>query len=261
MRDFYTDTVRKLLSRGELTLGDSVLVTCGGTVDRDALLSLGFKNATITNVDRQFSPDVFAPYSWDSQNAETLTYADSSFDFVVSHSGLHHCRSPHRALLEMYRVARKGILVFEPRDGLLLRIGVKLGFGQDYELAAVRCNEARCGGVTNSVIPNYVYRWTKREVEKAVQSYAPETKHRFGYFYALRIPKGALSLKRKFYLRIASILGLFAGLAEVFPFIANNIAFFVAKAQLPRDLQPWLRLRNNSIEFAHPTLTERERLT
>ena len=257
MRDFYTDTVRKLLSRGELTLGDSVLVTCGGPVDRDALVSLGFKNATITNVDARYSADTFAPYSWEFQNAETLTYADSSFDFVVCHSGLHHCRSPHRALLEMYRVARKGILIFEPHDGLLLRIGVKLGFGQDYELAAVICNEASCGGVTNSVIPNYVYRWTKREVEKTIQSYAPETKHRFGYFYALRIPTGALSLKRGFYLRIANFLGLFGGLAQVLPFMANNIAFFVAKAQLPRDLQPWLRERNNGIEFAAPALTHR----
>jgi len=250
MRDFYTDTVRKLISRGELTLGDSVLVTCGGTVDRDALLSLGFKNATITNVDRQFPPDVFAPYSWDFQNAESLTYADSSFDLVVSHSGLHHCRSPHRALLEMYRVARKAVLVFEPRDSFLLRLGVKLGLGQDYELAAVICNEARCGGVTNSVIPNYVYRWTKREVEKTIRSYAPEAKHRFGYFYALRIPKGALSLKRKFYLQIANILGLFAGLAGMFPCMANNIAFLIVKPQLPRDLQPWLRLCGGDLEFA-----------
>jgi hypothetical protein len=97
-----------------------------------------------------------------------------------------------------------------------------------------------------------VYRWTKREVEKTIRSYAPETKHRFGYFYALRIPKGALSLKRKIFLQVANILGLFAGLAGMFPFMANNIAFFVAKPQLPRDLQPWLRLRGRDFEFASP---------
>jgi ubiquinone/menaquinone biosynthesis C-methylase UbiE len=250
MTDFYADTLSTLLKSDEIKLDDSILVTCGGKVDRDALLSLDFKNVTITNVDKQFAPNVFVPYSWDFQNAECLTYGDSSFEFVISHSGLHHCRSPHRALLEMYRVARKGILVFEPRDSFLLRLGVKLGFGQDYELAAVIGNEERCGGVTNSVIPNYVYRWTKREVEKTIRSYAPETRHRLEYFYALRIPTGALSQKRrKLHLYIANMLGRFAGLASAFPFMANNIAFFVAKAQLPRDLQPWLRSRGTELEF------------
>jgi len=251
MRDFYSETLGKLICRGEITASDSVLVTCGGKVDRDTLLSVGFQKATITNVDRQFPPDVFAPYSWDFQDAESLNYADSTFDLVISHSGLHHCRSPHRALLEMYRVARKGVLVFEPRDSLLLRLGVKLGFGQDYELAAVIANEERCGGVSNSAVPNYVYRWTKREVEKAVRSYAPETKHRLEYFYALRIPTRALSQKRrKLHLYVANIFGLLAGLAGVFPFMANNIAFFIAKPQLPRDLQPWLRLHGHEVEFA-----------
>lgn len=253
MRDFYSHTLSTLLSRGEISLDDSVLVTCGGPVDRDAFLSLDFKKVTITNVDEQFAPDVFAPYSWEFQNAESLTHSDSSFDFVVSHSGLHHCRSPHRALLEMYRVGRKGILVFEPRDSILLRLGVRLGLGQDYELAAVVCNEARCGGVTNSVVPNYVYRWTRREVEKAICSYAPETKHRIDYFYALRVPTAALSLQgRRLHRYLANLLGLFAGLAHAFPFIANNIAFFVAKPEVPRDLQPWLRLRKNSVEFVDP---------
>jgi ubiquinone/menaquinone biosynthesis C-methylase UbiE len=254
MRDFYADTLANLLRRGEISLDDSILVTCGGKVDRDVILSFGFKKVTITNVDRQFGPDVFAPFSWEFQNAESLTYADSSFDLVISHSGLHHCRSPHRALLEMYRVAGKGVLVFEPRDGFLLRLGVKLGFGQDYELAAVVGNDERCGGVTNSIIPNYVYRWTKREVEKTIRSHAPETRHRLEYFYALRIPTGALSQKtRKLHLHIANIIGLFAGIAAIFPFMANNIAFFIAKPQLPRDLQPWLRIRGTDFEFAAPT--------
>ena len=49
----------------------------------------------------------------------------------------HHCHSPHRGLLEMYRVARRGVLAFEPRDTRLVRLGVRLGFGQEYEIAAV----------------------------------------------------------------------------------------------------------------------------
>jgi SAM-dependent methyltransferase len=68
----------------------------------------------------------FAPFLWSFQDAERLTFAENEFDFCIVHSGLHHCYSPHRALLEMYRVARVGLLVFEPRDGALVRLGMRL---------------------------------------------------------------------------------------------------------------------------------------
>jgi ubiquinone/menaquinone biosynthesis C-methylase UbiE len=47
-----------------------------------------------------------------------MAFDDNSFDFAIVHNGLHHCYSPHRGLLELYRVSRQGILVFEPRDTL-----------------------------------------------------------------------------------------------------------------------------------------------
>src|SRR6266851_8888773 len=58
-------------------------------------------------------------------------------------SGAAYCHSPHRGLLEMYRVARRGVLAFEPRDTRLVRLGVRLGFGQEYEIAAVAENGLR----------------------------------------------------------------------------------------------------------------------
>jgi ubiquinone/menaquinone biosynthesis C-methylase UbiE len=54
--------------------------------------------------------DEFAPFSWSFQDAEQLSFEDEAFDYVFVHAGLHHCASPHRALLEMYRVARRGIM-------------------------------------------------------------------------------------------------------------------------------------------------------
>jgi ubiquinone/menaquinone biosynthesis C-methylase UbiE len=44
------------------------------------------------------------------QDAENLSYDDRAFDLVVVHAGLHPCYSPHRALLEMYRVARRCVV-------------------------------------------------------------------------------------------------------------------------------------------------------
>jgi hypothetical protein len=46
-------------------------------------------------------------------------------------------KSPHRALLEMYRVARKCVIAFESRDSLLIRTAVRFGLMLDYELNAI----------------------------------------------------------------------------------------------------------------------------
>ena len=98
----------------------------------------------------------------------------TSFDVCVVHQGLHHCRSPHRGLLEMYRVARRGLVMFEPQDTVLTRLGVRLGVGQRYELAAVADNDLRWGGVQNTDVPNFVYRWTEREVRKTLGLVRPD---------------------------------------------------------------------------------------
>ena len=67
------------------------------------------------------------PVSWSFQDAERLEFDDGEFNMVLVHSGLHHAQSPHRALLEMYRVARTGIVCFEPIDNPVTRLGVRLG--------------------------------------------------------------------------------------------------------------------------------------
>lgn len=108
-----------------------------------------------------------------------LSFADESFDFCLVHSGLHHCRSPHRGPLEVYRVTRAGLLLFEPYDSATTRLGVRLHIGQEYEHAGVFRNWCRLGGVSNTAMPNYVYRFTEREIIKTISSYAPYARHEF----------------------------------------------------------------------------------
>ena len=165
---FYRRVLGELLESGLLRRDMSVLVVAGGPADRDALLSLGFERVTISNVDEEVTPESLAPYEWAYQDAESLGYEDGSFDLTVVSAGLHHCRSPHRALLELYRVARVAAVAFESRDSALMRLAVRLGAVDEYELAAVAAHGLRSGGVANSSTPNYVYRWTEREVEKTV---------------------------------------------------------------------------------------------
>jgi SAM-dependent methyltransferase len=220
-----------------------VLVTCAGQLDRDVLRSRGFTDVTISNLDPRLDSDQFAPYAFSRQDVEHLNFDDNSFDFTIVHNGLHHCYSPHRALLELYRVGRKGVLVFEPRDTALVRLGIRLGFGQKYEVASVSHNGLQAGGVGNSQVPNFVYRWTEREVEKTVLSYAPYGEQRFWFMYAMRVPWNRLfALKNPvFLLAVILVMPALKLLFRVFPKQANGFAFAIEKPVIPRDLHAWLR--------------------
>ena len=242
--DFYADVLRRLVADGDVAPDARMLVVCGGTRDRDALLACGLRDVTITNLDDRLRGDEFAPYAWSYQDAERLDLPDATFDVVVAHNGLHHCRSPHRALAEMYRVARRGVLVFEPYDGVLSRLAVRTGLGQEYEVAAVFDNGLARGGVQNTAVPNFVYRWTEAEVRKTIGSLAPEGRHRFRFFHAVRLPIGRLRVARGPALPLAFgiVLPIVALLSRVAPRLANNFAFWVGKPRLPEDLHPWLHL-------------------
>src|SRR5206468_1923658 len=157
-------------------------------------LGLGFGDVTISNL-AGGSDEAVRPYRWAVEDAEQLSYDDESFDLVAVSGGLHHCRSPHRALLEMYRVSRQAVFVLESRDSLLMRAAVGLGVVDEYELTAVAAHDFRGGGVRDTGAPNYVYRWTEREVRKAVASNAPHARHRILFFHELELPFSVLGMR------------------------------------------------------------------
>jgi SAM-dependent methyltransferase len=246
---FYPDTLRHLMHEGVLSSDMRLLVACAGKYDRDVLYELGFKNVTISNLDVRLKGDEFEPFNWSYQDVEHLTFEDAAFDFAIVHNGLHHCFSPHRGLLELYRVAKRGVLAFEPRDTLLVRLGIRLNFGQQYEVAAVSHHGLEYGGVGNTGIPNFIYRWTEEEFEKTITCYAPFGKHRFIYQYAMRINWSRLSSMRNRLFAMAVRLGMpvFKLVFTVFPKQANGFAFAVEKPRIPAELHPWLQLQNGEI--------------
>lgn len=160
----YFRFLNRLVVENKIDPEGSVLVICGGKYDEIVLRAAAFKNVIISAIKKQKTNF----YRFKIVDAQKIPYRDSSFDYVIVHAGLHHCRSPHAALLEMYRVAKKGVLVFEAQDNLFTRILCKLDLAQDYEFAAVSRSG---GGVNDSRYPNYVYRWNKREIEKTLRSY------------------------------------------------------------------------------------------
>ena len=239
MDDFYAKTLRRLLKDGWLGLDSSVLVVCGGPYDRDVFRGLGFRQVTISNLDSRIEASEFVQYPWSLQDVERLRFEDDAFDFVVVHQGLHHCHSPHRGLVEMYRVARVGVLAFEPRDTRLVRLGVRMGFGQEYEIAAVAGNGLRAGGVSNSATPNFVYRWTEREIEKTIRTFSPAGRVDVRYFSALRVPEERMrSMKNRLVAgSLRALLPVVRLFAKVFPGQSNCFAFAIKKTG---ELHPWM---------------------
>lgn len=148
-----------------------MLIVCGGRFDETVLSRLGFENFRCTNVDTNEVAGLESN-AGSSEDARHLPYADGSYDCVLVHAGLHHIDRPHQALCEMYRIARKLVFFVESNDSFVMRQAVRLKLTVEYEKNAIIDNAGR-GGVNGTHIPNYVYRWTKREVEKVIRALDP----------------------------------------------------------------------------------------
>jgi ubiquinone/menaquinone biosynthesis C-methylase UbiE len=260
MNQFYREVIDELLDEHILDTRMNMLIVAGGETDWEVFYRRGFKSVVISNLDARMNGSEFAPFEWSFQDAENLTYEDNAFDFCVVHSGLHHCYSPHRALLEMYRVAESGLLLFEPYDNLLTRLGVRLKVGQDYEHAAVYYNDLEYGGVRNTWMPNYVYRWTDGEIVQTINSFAPHGRHYFKFVYKTRLPVTQLKGRKNplFYYAALVALPIVKTLSSIFPRqVNNNFAAIVLKPKLPQDLHPWLTWEEDGVKLNKQWLTNR----
>lgn len=237
--DFYPRLLIDLVRADRLDPAASTLVVAGDETDRDALAAAGFTDVTISNLGRRDDAEALAPFRWAHLDAEALELAEGSFAQVVAHMGLHHCASPHRALLEMYRVASRAVLAIENRDSLLLRLAGRAGLVGDFELEAVRDGGYRAGGLRNTGVPNHVYRWTEREIEKTIGSADPAHAVRIEFFHNLRFPEQrigeARGLRR---MAFAAARAPVAAVARLFPSQANVFAFLIDKGA--RRLRPWM---------------------
>ena len=250
--------VSELLADGTISRSDSVLAVCAGEREHELFSTYNFEHVVISNIFEQDHIDWSPSFSWSCQDAQSLSYEDGAFDFAFVADGLHHCSSPHRAMLEMYRVARKGIIVIESRRSLLMHVATRLGLSPEYEVEAVVGSELERGGVNNSAIPNYIYRWTEDELMRAIKSYDPRGRHRVRFFYELNLPYELADWKKsKFKLNVVRVADpLIRGLTRVFKKQCNTLAMVALKPAIPKDLWPWLRLEGNEVVF-NPAYADR----
>ena len=136
--------------------GKTALSVCGG--DGEEADFLARKGACVTVTDLSAAAVEAARLRNPAlrcliMDAESLTFADRSFDWAIVREGLHHLARPLKGLYELERVSREGFAILEGQDSLAVRLLVKLGFADTRDPA---------GG--------YIYRFTRREVGKVFAS-------------------------------------------------------------------------------------------
>jgi SAM-dependent methyltransferase len=194
-------------------------------------------------------------------DAEAMELADKSYDLVLAHEVLHHCRSPHKALLEMLRVSRRHVILLEPNNSLAMRLLLKLRFSFPCELPAVIASGFQTGGARDSSIPNYIYRWNAMELYQATASYLAESEFDLYTREYWDFNVDEVELRRRSETRIGSVTkilsprALLAGL-HCFQAIANHTPWlgrqgnkFFGCIRKRSELKPWLTRRGDEIEF------------
>jgi hypothetical protein len=156
------------------------------------------------------------------------------------------------------RVAKKGVVVIESRDSWLMRLLIKFKITPDFETAAIYDHHCKYGGVNNTCIPNYIYRWTEREVEKTIKSYAPYVRHNFSYRYGSDEPSATRRSKSWFKKIFINILSpMYRLIVKLFPKQQNLFAFIITKPVIPEDLQPWIAFDDGVMSFKESWAAER----
>jgi len=241
-----------------MSVGDRVLVVCGGPLDRNSVLEAGLNTGVISNLSDIGESDWTPPFQWAYADVENLPFEDASFDVVIVHSGLHHCYSPHRAVAEMVRVASKVVIGFEPLDNCLTKIGVAFKYGQKYEIAAVSAHEGNAGGVANTEIPNFIYRFNKNDIRKIAFTLLPWTAPQIMFETALRVSFNRFDKLENALLKYSFrvFCSLIVPLSKLFPFLCNNIAFAI-NVQTTQPLHPWLfRDGHDTVKIRREYLTK-----
>jgi SAM-dependent methyltransferase len=250
--------LRRGMKACDVDCNGSVLVIGASRDDLDLLQQADFTNITVSNVSAEPINNTLPQLKL---NAEALDLPDESFDLVFAHAVLHHCRSPHIAFCEMLRVARRQVMFFEPNDSLFMRFLTKAGFSFPYEIPAVVDNGFTSGGLGDTQIPNFIYRWNGNEVLKTTFSYLAEREFRcFCYAYwDFYVNERELAVRQQTRIgAITKVIGArnFIMLLRLAQSVLNLLPparsqgnkFFACVLKQPQ-LRPWLKRHDDGIIF------------
>jgi SAM-dependent methyltransferase len=249
----------------KIDVSGHTLIVGGSLEDVKVLRGIGFRRMTLSNI--QPVPQSMIPQEYGrdidtvSADVENMELASDSYDFVIAHDVLHHCRSPHVALGEMLRVSRRHVAILELNDSLCMTTLVKMKFTFPYEVTAVVYHNYESGGVRDSCIPNFAYRWNRNDMFKAVSSFLPEREfdlHVHSY-WDFNVDGKDLTRRKQTRLHIFTDVlgpeGFVRTLRSLQP-ILNRLPLvhgqgnkFFCCIEKKNDLKPWLTREGNTIVF------------
>lgn len=184
-----------------------------------------FKNYYVSYFDHDQKKEILTNSAIDEKNLIQLDITKNNFhlkneefDYVVIHAVIHHLDKPHLGILNLYDFVSRGLIIIESNDSILMKICTKLKFVEEFEYSAISNNK---GGLLNSGVPNYIYRWTEREIKKLIYSYKPNFQHDFIFDYNFDFDN------QKLY----EIGSLFKKILYKFSFIIVSIFNFILKNQ------------------------------
>ena len=250
MKKLYARVLENVIKIGIINLESKILVVGGGPNDFLTLRHFNFKNVVISNLEPHGNQIDYTPYSWIVSDLNDLKFESNSFDLVIVSAALHHLYSPHRGLCEMLRVSSKAVIFIESSDNLLSKFARKIGIVPNYEIDAILSDGK--GGVENSSIPNFIYRWTRSDVKKTVNSFLPHTSNSFYFFYNYELPVARLNRSKNIFIKaILPFFWLLRFLLKTFfPRQANEFSALIIKGQ---KLHPWLigKINNPILNLAY----------
>ena len=211
---------------------DEVLVISGSIAEVLILNKYGYENITITyydentkiNIEQEFRNTNFIKLDLSQNNINIKKY-----DYVIICNTLHHLDKPHQTILNLYDITNKGFLIFEGNDSFLIRILSKMNFMETFENSAI--SKDGTGGLLNSNVANYIYRWTEREIVKLLFSYDPNHKNKLYFNYSYDLFNKAVQKKLNIILKLFfPILKVMAHIIfNVFPKQGNILITFIKK--------------------------------
>ena len=264
-RNHFEKALQNCVHSMGLDLMSDVLVVGGSAEDGRTLRRVGFTRVTLSNL---LDPRPSEQADLDDSemhtvrvDAEAMELANNSYDLVLAHEVLHHCRSPHKALLEMLRVSRRHVILLEPNSSIALHALLRFRFSFPYELPAVIASGFQTGGVRDSSIPNYIYRWNAADVYQTTASYLAEFQFDLYTRVYWDFNVDEEELRRRSETRIGSVtkilgprvfltgLHRFQAVANRIPLLARQGNKFFGCIRKRSELKPWLIQKGDEIQF------------
>lgn len=141
------------------------------------------------------------------ENAESLSFANEQFDFVLCKESYHHFPRPMIALYEMLRVAKKGVVLIEPYDRYTAPNFLEVLFTKCFDLVKIILHKNNIRH-DFEVSGNYVYGISKREIEKVAlgMNYKVVAFNGVSDYYVKGVENEKTSRTNKLFIKVKTVL-------------------------------------------------------